>query len=251
MSDIHTRIGTPTSDPDRLRMRGKDVLTEVVGHYSFSQAFYLVVTGNEPTAAQIKIMDAALVILMDHGLTPTAIVARLVADSVPEDIQVGMAAGMLMVGNKFAGTTAGIGRILAKGMAYEGDKREWAVDFVRKSRAEKKRIPGFGHPYYKTNDPRADRLFEIAAEAGVKGDYIELLKILGEEIDNAANRHLVMNVTACLGALLMEIDFPVEVMRALPAVGRAAGLAAHIHEEQTNPVVPGFYDCANKVPYIE
>lgn len=251
MSEVNTRIGTPTSELEKLRLRGKDVLTEIVGHYSFAEAFYLAVTGNEPTSVQAKIMDTALVILMDHGLTPTAIVARLVGDSVPDDIQVGMAAGMLMVGNKFAGTTAGMGEILTEGMSYKGDKREWAAEFVKKSRLEKKRIPGFGHPYYKSTDPRADRLFEIARDAGVKGDYIELLTILGEEIDRAAGRHLVMNATACLGAILKEIDFPVEVMRALPAVGRAAGLAAHIHEERTSPIVPEIINCANRIPYEE
>ncbi len=244
-----TRIATPTSDIDRLRMRGKDVLSEVVGEMTFAEAFYLIVTGREADATTRKVMDASLVILMDHGLTPSALVARLVHDSVPDDIQVGMAAGMLMVANKFAGTIAGAGEYLAEGMSQAGDKRQWAADLVARSRAERRRIPGFGHPYYYPDDPRASRLFEIASAAGVKGDYVALIKLVGEEIDRAAGKHLTMNVTGALGAVLSEVAFPVAAMRAVSAVGRAAGLVAHIVEEAESPITPSVVELANAIGY--
>ena len=68
-------------------------------------------------------LDAALVMLMDHGLTQSAVVARLVDELVPDDIQVPIAAGLLMVGNKYIGTMAGAGKLLAEGHAHAGDKR--------------------------------------------------------------------------------------------------------------------------------
>lgn len=251
MSGVKTRIGSPRSDTARLRMRGKDALTEIVGEKTFAEAFYFIVTGRLPQPFQARVLDAALVILMDHGLTPSALVARLVADSVPEDIQVPMAAGMLMVGNRFAGTMAGAGDILTQGMAHAGDKRAWAADTVREYRAAGKRLPGFGHSYYTPTDPRAERLFEIAAQAGVRGDYIALTRLLGEELEQAAGRRLTLNVTGALGAVLKEIDFPVEVMRAVAAIGRSAGLAAHIHEEKQSPVAPALTGLANGIEYSE
>lgn len=251
MSEAKTYIGSPRSDTTRLRMRGKDVLTEIVGEKTFAEAFYFIVTGRMPEPHQTRVLDAALIILMDHGLTPTALVARLVADSVPDDIQVPMAAGMLMVGNKFVGSMAGAGELLTEGMAHEGDKRAWAAETVREYRAIRKHIPGFGHSYYTPTDPRAERLFGIAEQAGVSGDYIELIRMLGEEVDKAAGRHLTLNVTGALGAVLKEIDFPVEIMRAVAAVGRGAGLAAHIHEEKQKPVVPELTDLANSIEYSE
>ena len=102
-----TRIGTPTSDTKRFRMRGKDVLTEVVGVKSFAETFYLLVTGRDLPENHIRTFDACMVILMDHGITPTALVARMVHDSLPDDVQLPMIAGAMMVGNKFAGTMAG------------------------------------------------------------------------------------------------------------------------------------------------
>ena len=251
MSNPTTRIGTPTSDTDRFRMRGKDVLSEVVGVKSFSEAYYFIVTGREPSPGDVKIFDSCLIILMDHGITPMALVSRMVEESVPTDIQVPVAAGLLMVGNKYAGTMGGAGEILHACMNQDGDRREFLADTVAKFRAQKRFVPGFGHPYYKPEDPRAQRLFEIALNNGAKGEYIELVKILGEEVDKVAGRHLTLNVTGALGAVLNEIAFPVEVMRAVAVIGRAAGLVAHILEEKQNPVAPAVTEFINGIEYLD
>ena len=112
-------------------------------------------------------------------------------------------------------------------------------------------MPGFGHPYYKPEDPRATRLFEIARENSVKGEFIELVHVLGEEVDKAMGKHLTMNVTGGLAAVLSEISFPVEVMRSCSVIGRAAGLVAHVYEEKTNPIVDDVMDFAYGVEYLE
>ena len=246
-----TRIGSHPSDIERLRMRGRDTLTDIVGELSFTEGFYFIVTGRHPTKAQARVLDAALLILMDHGLTPSALVARLVADSNPDDIQVPLAAGVLMVGNRFAGTMVGAGRILAEGMAFPGDKRVWAEEVVRRHKESKRRIPGFGHGDYTSVDPRAERLIQIAKDAGVKGDYLALLKHLSEAVDTGARRHVVLNVTGVLGAVLHEIDFPVDAMRSVAVVGRCAGLVAHIHEEQKAPIVPDLLAFSKSISYVE
>jgi citrate synthase len=246
-----TRIGTHPSDTARLRMRGKNTLTEIIGKLTFSEGFYFIVTGRQPTRAQARVLDAALLILMDHGLTPSALVARLVADSNPDDIQIPLAAGILMIGNKFAGTMGGAGLILAEGMAHEGDKRAWALDLVRRFKQAKKRIPGFGHPDYVGTDPRAVRLIEVAREAGVEGRYIDLLQTLSEAVDAEAKRHIVLNVTGVLGAVLHEIGFPVQAMRSVAVVGRCAGLVAHVQEERSSPSVPGLLAFSESIEYAE
>ena len=244
-----TYIGTPTSDTKRFRMRGKDVLSEIIGVKSFAETFYLLVTGRDLPENHVRTFDACMVILMDHGITPTALVARMVHDSLPDDIQLPMIAGAMMVGNKFAGTMAGAGAIFKEGAAHGGDKREWAAGVVKRFREEKKFIPGYGHPYYFPTDPRADRMFQIAMEGGATGEYIELAKILAEEIEKARGKPLTLNVTGALGAVLNEVDFPVETMRAVAAVGRAAGLIGHIREEMGNPIVPSVVEFINNIEY--
>lgn len=244
-----TRIGTPTSDTDRFRMRGKDVLSEVVGVKSFSETFYLLVTGRDLPENHVRTFDACMVILMDHGITPTALVARMVHDSLPDDIQLPMIAGSMMVGNKFAGTMAGAGAIFKEGVEAGGDPREFAQEVIARHKEQKKFIPGYGHPYYFPTDPRADRMFQIAMDGGATGDYIELAKILAEEIEKSRGKPLTLNVTGALGAVLNEVDFPVETMRAVAAVGRAAGLIGHIREEMENPIVPSVVEFINNIEY--
>jgi citrate synthase len=246
-----TRIGTPTSDTERFRMRGRDVLSEILGEKSFAEAFYFIVTGRDLPENHVRVFDSCMVILMDHGITPTALVARVVHDSMPDDVQLPMIAGTMMVGNKFAGTMAGAGALFREAIEKGGDKREWAQEVVARFREQKKFIPGYGHPYYFPTDPRADRLFQIAMEGGCTGEYIECAKILAEEIEKARGKPLTLNVTGALGAVLNEVAFPVEVMRAVAAVGRAAGLIGHIYEEMQHPIAPSVWEFINSIEYRE
>lgn len=240
-----TQIGTPTAETRFQKMRGKDTLSEIVGKLTYTETFYFIVAGRMPTKTQTRCLDACLTILMDHGLTPNALVARMTWDSVPDDLQVSIAAGILMVGNKFVGTVAGAGRLLHDGLKGGQNPRAWAADTVAKFNASKRRIPGFGHPYYQVNDPRTERLFEVARSAGVEGRYIDLLRVLGEEVDRAAGKHLTINVTGAIGAVLCEIEFPVEVMRAVPIISKAAGFVGQVREEMTNGVTQHLFDWAN------
>ena len=127
---LKTKIGTPMEQIDRLVFRGKNTLPDLVGKVTFTEATFLGVTGRLPTPQQTKILDACLVILIDHGITPSALVARLVADTVPTDIQVSMAAGLLTIGNKFMGTIAGCGALLSEGVRSDRAPEQWAADTV-------------------------------------------------------------------------------------------------------------------------
>ena len=54
-----TRIGSPTSDVSRLVMRGRDVLTDILGKMTFSEAFYFIVTGRQIERSKLPVMDAS------------------------------------------------------------------------------------------------------------------------------------------------------------------------------------------------
>jgi len=227
-----TRIGSAHARTDRLTMRGRDTLKEIVGVRSFGETFFFIVAGRMPTSGEARCFDACLTVLMDHGLTPSALVARLVEDSVPEDMQVAIAAGLLVVANRHVGTMSGAGRLLAEAIESGAEPQAWAEQTIARFRAQKRNVPGFGHPHYYPEDPRAARLFAVAEEAGCNGRAIALIKRLGEVLDRAAGRHLTLNVTGAMAAVLIEIGFPVEALRGVAVVGRAAGLVAHIQEEK-------------------
>jgi citrate synthase len=247
-SKYSTQIGSSTSDTTRLRIRGKDTLEELVGHYTFSEAFYLAVTGLRPSAAQLRMIDAALVVMMDHGLTPSALVARLVSDSLPNDPQVAIAAGVMMVGDKFAGTVSGAARLAQEGAQHE-DGTSWARRVADEAHADRRRLPGFGHPYFAPDDPRSERLFGIARETGLCGVFVERIRQLSAAIDRVAGKRVTLNVTGALGAVLLEAAFPLNAARGLVAVSRAAGLCAHVVEEQSNPIAPHIIEVGTLIPY--
>jgi len=247
---LKTRIGTPTHEIHRLLFRGKDTLNELVGKITFTEGVFLAVTGKLPTRQQTQILDACLVILMDHGITPSALVARLVADTVPTDVQVPIAAGLLTVGNKFMGTIAGAGALLQKGVESGKPPREWAAETVAEALKAKRRFPGFGHPDYFPDDPRTMRLFEVAKSVGVSGRYIEMIKLLETEIEKQGGKRVPLNATGAIGALLCEIDFPVAAMRGVAVISRSAGLLAHALEElETGSSWPVMQMVMNAVPY--
>ena len=59
-----------------------------------------IVTGKDIEPSKLPVLDACMIVLMDHGITPPAIVARLIADSLPGQAQIGIAAGTMMIGEK-------------------------------------------------------------------------------------------------------------------------------------------------------
>src|SRR6476619_3831244 len=96
-----------TSDAKRILIRGVDLVDELIGNVSFTEMFLLQLTGKRPPAAHVRILDAVLVTLMEHGITPSVIATRLIYHSAPEALQSAVAAGLLGVGSTFIGTMEG------------------------------------------------------------------------------------------------------------------------------------------------
>jgi len=219
-----------TSDTTSITVRGHDLVHDLVGRHSFTEMLYFLIVHRFPSPGETRVLDACLVTLMEHGWTPSSIITRLTADSVPNQVQVAIAAGLLAVGDVFAGTMDGCARILAEGVDHP-DQAAYCAEVVGSHRATKTPMPGFGHPFHKPDDPRPPRLFQIAAEEGVGGRYIALLQQIAAELDKVMGRHLTVNATGAIAACLLEIGIPTRIMRGIAVVSRAGGLAGHIVEE--------------------
>jgi citrate synthase len=220
-----------TSTETRIVVRGQDLVEDLIGHRSYTEMVYFLTCGRFPTPAETRVLDACLVTLMEHGLTPSALIARLVADSVPGQAQVAMAAGLLAVGDVFVGTMEGCARLLQQG-AEAPDPAAFCRDEVAAHLAAKRPLPGFGHRLHKPDDPRSPRLFAVAAECGLAAAPIALRKQLGAELDRATGRHMTINATGAIGALLIGIGVPADAIRSLAVVSRAGGLPGHLVEDR-------------------
>ncbi|RCW68495.1 citryl-CoA lyase [Pseudorhodoferax soli] len=249
-SPPRTRIARHTEAA--VYVRDYDLVQDLIGKLSFTEMIVLQLTGRMPTALQTRILDAVLVTLMEHGFTPSSIVARLIYDSTPEAMQSAVAAGLLGVGGTFIGTMEGaaclIDDILQAGEGAEARARKIATEHAQRRNP----VPGFGHPFHKPDDPRSPKLLALARESGAPGRHIEALELLSREVDAAFGRHLTINVTGAVAALLGEIDIPQKIMRGLAVVSRAAGLVGHIHEEQELPTARHVWGLVQReVPYEE
>ncbi len=241
-----------TSDLTSITVRGRDLVNDLIGELSFTEMLYFLSCGRRPDAAELKVLDACLVTIMEHGINPTTIVARLVADTVPDEPQVAIAAGLLAVGGVFAGTSEQCAEVLAalaKDVAREGQGaiRKTAERLL----ASGKPIAGFGHLHHKPDDPRTPRLFAVSEKAGGRQDHMRLLRALGAEIDAAKGRHVTINATGAIGALMLDIGVPVAAIRCFSVVARSAGLTAHLLEEKSNPAARAIWRESRKaVPYV-
>ena len=107
-----------------------------------------------------------------------------------------------------------------------------ARELVTEYRAGKKRIPGYGHRVHK-DDPRTRKLFAIAEQQGVAGEYVEMGGAIRQAMKETLNKDLPMNVDGAIAAVLCEMDFPPEMGNGLFAIARTVGLTAHVFDEIT------------------
>jgi citrate synthase len=244
-----TDTSTPTTSicdhgADAIFVRGHDLVEELIGGLSFSEMTYLQVMGTMPGPAETAILDAVLVTLMEHGLTPSAISARLIYDSAPEALQGAVAGGLLAVGSTFVGTMEGAARLLAEIADSPDGVAAASRQVAERHRETRTPLPGFGHPIHRPDDPRTPKLLALAEAQNVEGRYIAALRALGEAVDEVYGKHITINATGAIAALLSEIRIPWQVMRGFAVISRAAGLVGHILEEQRRPAARHIWNTA-------
>src|SRR5499433_4104938 len=141
-----------TSNAETILVRGRDLVRELVGAISFTEHFWLLVTGALPSPAQRRVLDATLVAIAEHGLVPSVQAARMTLTAAPEALQGAVAAGILGCGSVVLGSSEAAGRFYAE-IARQADAgaplEESAAAVIKAYRAERRAIPGYGHPLHK------------------------------------------------------------------------------------------------------
>jgi len=247
---------TPTTSlcfatPDDIVVRGRSLPRELLGKTTFTAMIYFHLTGRDATPGQIAVLDACLVALMEHGLTPSAISARLTYASAPEALQGAVAAGLLGVGSTFVGSSEGCAELLARIVASTNPRAE-AHAIASAARGADARLPGFGHPLHRPVDPRTPALLAIAREHGVYGPHCAALELLAAAVEGEAGRAIPVNATGAIAALIADAELPIGILRGIALISRCAGLVGHLREEQEAPTLRALLAGADAaVPYEE
>ena len=230
---LRSDLGRSTTD--RIYVRGHDLAEDLIGKVSLGDVAFLELKDRLPTPQESVMFNALVVTLVEHGLTPSTIAARLTYFGAPEALQAAVAAGLLGMGDRFGGSIEQAARILQEA-PHGGDVRAVARRVVESHRQAKTIIPGLGHPVHKPADPRTVRLFELAAENGFAGRHVQLMQLLAEEATAAYGRNLPVNATGAIAAIASEMDIPWRICRGLAVMARAIGLVAHLQEEMEEPM---------------
>jgi citrate synthase len=233
------------ADPTRVVIHGLDLCTEIVGKVDFGDMAFLQIFARLPASeSERRIFNAMMVILVEHGITPSSLATRMTYCGAPEAVQAAVAAGLLGLGSVFVGSLDNAAQMLQEAIpdkAAPGDIPAIARDLVASYRQKKQIIPGIGHPFHKPVDPRTGALFQVARDTGYFGPYAELMTAIGSEAERVTGRELPVNVTGAMAAVASQMDIPWKVCRGLAVAARAIGLVGHILEEMRNPMADELY----------
>jgi citrate synthase len=243
MSDPSYPTALGASTRDSITLLGHDLAADVMGEVGFGELAFWLATQRRPTTGEVRVFEAVLAALADHGFTPTAIVTRLTWLSAPDSVQGALAAGLLGGGSRFLGVTEDCGLFLHEVLEplddLPVDEAAWdalALDTVRARRAAGGFVPGLGHHVHKDGDPRTPRLMQIAREEGLFGPHLQLFEAIGRVHPEVLGRTLPLNGAGVCGAALADLGLPLPLLRAFALLARTAGLIGQLAEELRHPV---------------
>ena len=107
---LKSDLGWSTSD--KIVLRGHDLVEDLLGKASLGDVAFLELTGRLPAPQEAVVFNAITVTLVEHGMTPSAIAARLTYFGAPESLQGAVAAGLLGIGDRFGGSAEAAARML-------------------------------------------------------------------------------------------------------------------------------------------
>ncbi|MCC6531643.1 MAG: citryl-CoA lyase [Burkholderiales bacterium] len=208
---------------------------QLIGDKSYAEGVFLTLRGELPTPAEARMLDAMLNSLLDHGFVAASVLAARYAASGNPQLVPGTAAGLLTAGSNTISPQHSA-EFLDRAVKMMKDEKlsleETAKRVVAAIRAEKRRIPGLGHPTHKGDDFRAVKLRKIAQECGLVGDKVKMFEAIHAEFVRVTGRQgLCINVDGMLGALMSEMGFRPMQMAAVALLAVLPGIMAHVIEE--------------------
>lgn len=247
MTDYPTGIGTSTTE--EISLLGQNLADDLLGKVGFGELAIWLATKKRPTPSEVRVFEAVLVSLADHGFTPIALATRLTYYSAPDSLQGAIAAGLLGGGSRFLGVTEDTGKFLNGALAELGDTAGWSEDdwdnaargVATGAKAAGIKIPGLGHPVHKNGDPRTPVIMAIAREEGQFGPHLELFSAIGRVHPEILGRTLPLNGAGVGGATLADLGLPIDLLRGFALIARTAGLVGHLAEEKRHPIAPDVY----------
>jgi citrate synthase len=189
--------------------------------------FLYMLKGELPDEFDAHVLDVALILQADHELNASTFTARVVAGTLADMYSAVTAALGALSGPLHGGANTAVMKML-----LEIGSLDKVEAFVKDALATKKKIMGFGHAVYRTEDPRATHLRRFSKEMGErKGDtkWYEMTAKIEELMKNA--KGLLPNVDAYSASTYYMMGIPLDLYTPIFAISRISGWTAHILEQ--------------------
>ncbi len=192
--------------------------------------FLYTLTGKRPDEVMERAFDIALILHADHELNASTFAARVTAATLSDIYSAVTSAIGALKGPLHGGANEDVIRLLLEA----GDSKT-ALATVRKRLGDKKKIPGFGHRVYRTEDPRATHLQQLSEEIGRRTGHLALYEA-SRDIEQTVKelKKLNANVDFYSASTYYSLGIPIDLFTPIFAVSRMSGWTAHILEQYQN-----------------
>jgi citrate synthase len=211
--------------------------------------FLYMLKGEMPKAEDARIFDVCLILHADHELNASTFTARVVAATLADIYGAVTAAVAALSGPLHGGANTNVMKML-----LEIDELENAEEYIKKALNEKRKIMGFGHAVYRTEDPRATHLRRFSKELGERmGDtkWYEISRKVEEVV--MREKGLYPNVDFYSASTYYMMGIPLDLYTPIFAISRISGWTGHILEQYANNKIirpRAEYVGPRDVPYV-
>jgi citrate synthase len=212
------------------RLRNGQEPVEPRPELNIASNFLYMLKGAEAAERDARIFDVCLILHADHELNASTFTARVIAGTLADMYGAVTGAIAALSGPLHGGANTNVMKML-----LEIESPDRAEAWLRDALAGKKKIMGFGHRVYKTEDPRSVWLRKFSREIGeAKGEtrWIEILDKLRELM--FAEKRLYPNVDYYSGSAYYLMGIPLDLFTPIFAVSRISGWTGHILEQYAN-----------------
>ncbi|HEY6303667.1 MAG TPA: citrate synthase [Terriglobales bacterium] len=223
---LTSQIAMVVANYDRIR-KGKE-LVEPERSLSHAANFLLMLNGTAPSKTAERAFDIALILHADHELNASTFAARITAATLSDMHSAITSAIGTLKGPLHGGANEAVFHILMEIDANRADP----VEYVKGMLAQKKKIPGFGHRVYHTEDPRAAHLRQMSRDLGYSsGDprWFEYSQKIEDFVK--ADKKLNANVDFYSASTYHTLGIDVDLFTPIFAVSRVGGWTAHVIEQ--------------------
>jgi citrate synthase len=192
--------------------------------------FLYMLKGEAPGEADARVFDIALILHADHELNASTFTARVVAGTLADMYAAVTAAIGALSGPLHGGANTNVMKTL-----LEIGAPEKVETFIKKALTEKRKIMGFGHAVYKTEDPRATHLRQFSKEIGERGGETKWYE-MSRKVEEVMMREkgLYPNVDFYSASLYYMMGIPLDLYTPIFAVSRISGWTGHVLEQYTD-----------------